>query len=62
MQVLNVGDKVTMRKPHACGSYEWEIVRVGADIGLKCLKCRHRVMLDRTYFNRRVRSVAPKEE
>ena len=54
---MKVGDVVTMRKPHACGSTQWEIVRIGADIGIKCLQCGHRVMLEREYFERRVKSI-----
>ena len=34
-----VGDVVTMKKPHPCGSKEWEILRVGADFRLKCMGC-----------------------
>lgn len=59
---MRIGDLATMQKPHACGSYEWEIVRVGADIGLKCVKCGHRVLLEREYFNRRVKEVRPGKE
>ena len=59
---MRVGNKAVLRKPHACGSFEWEIVRVGADIGIKCLKCGRRVMLERSYFDKRVRSIAPREE
>lgn len=59
---MKIGDIAVMRKPHACGCFEWEIVRVGADIGLKCLKCGHRVMLERSYFERRAKQVKPKEE
>lgn len=59
---MKVGDYAIMRKPHACGSNEWEIVRVGADIGLKCLKCGHRVMLERSYFEKRVKQVKSREE
>ncbi|MGB6873020.1 MAG: DUF951 domain-containing protein [Dehalococcoidia bacterium] len=44
-----------MRKAHTCGSDEWEAVRVGADIGLKCLKCQRRVLLERDVFGRRVK-------
>jgi len=40
---MKVGDVVRLRKAHPCGSYEWEVVRVGADIGLKCFKCQRRV-------------------
>ena len=59
---MRVGDKAVLGKPHACGSFEWEIVRVGADIGIKCLKCGRRVMLERSYFDKRVKSIAPREE
>ena len=58
---MRVGDLATMRKPHACGSFDWEIVRIGADIGIKCVKCGRRVLLDRSYFDRRVKSVKPRE-
>jgi hypothetical protein len=51
---IKPGDIVRLRKAHACGSYEWEVVRVGADIGLKCLKCQRRVLLERGVFERRV--------
>ncbi|MCL4458371.1 MAG: DUF951 domain-containing protein [Chloroflexi bacterium] len=55
--VLEVGldDVVRLRKPHPCGGYEWRVVRLGADIGLKCLKCNHRVLLPRRTFERRVK-------
>ncbi|MGB9619297.1 MAG: DUF951 domain-containing protein [Armatimonadota bacterium] len=57
--IVRVGDVVTMRKPHACGSFDWEIVRLGADIGIKCLKCGRKVLLDRSYFERRAKSIKP---
>ncbi len=49
-----LGDVVRLRKAHPCGSYDWEVVRVGADIGLKCLKCQRRVLLARSTFDRRM--------
>ncbi|MFZ4850403.1 MAG: DUF951 domain-containing protein [Caldilinea sp.] len=52
---LYVGDLVEMRKPHPCGSKEWEIVRVGADIGLLCQRCGRRVLLSRHDFTRGVK-------
>ena len=52
---INLGDVVRLRKAHPCGSYEWEVVRVGADIGIKCLKCQRRVLLERGVFERRVK-------
>lgn len=47
-----LGDKVIMKKPHPCGSYEWEIIRVGADFKIKCLKCDHIAMLSRVKFEK----------
>jgi hypothetical protein len=52
---LYLGDVVEMRKPHPCGGYQWEIVRVGADIGLCCLTCNRRVLLPRRDFARRAK-------
>jgi hypothetical protein len=52
---IKLGDVVRLRKKHPCGSYEWEVVRLGADIGIKCLKCRRRVLLARSIFERRVK-------
>lgn len=52
---VRLGDVVKLKKPHPCGSNEWEIVRVGADIGLKCRGCERRVMLVRSEFDRRFR-------
>jgi len=59
---IKVGDIVRLRKAHPCGSYEWEVVRVGADIGLKCLKCQRRILLERGVFDRRLKSVVPRDE
>jgi hypothetical protein len=52
---LRLGDVLRLKKPHPCGSYEWVIVRLGADIGLKCLKCQHSVMLERVVLERRIK-------
>jgi hypothetical protein len=57
-----VGDVVRLRKAHPCGSYEWEVVRVGADIGLKCLKCQRRVLLARDVFSRRLKEFVSKSD
>lgn len=53
---IRIGDIVRLRKPHPCGGVEWEVVRLGADIGIKCQKCQHRVLLPRSTFERRVKS------
>ena len=59
---INLGDIVRLRKAHPCGSDEWEVVRVGADIGLKCLKCERRVLLERGTFERRVKELVSKSD
>ena len=59
---IKVGDIVRLRKAHPCGSYEWEVVRVGADIGLKCLNCQRRVLLARDVFRRRVKEFVSKSD
>ncbi len=52
---LYVGDVVEMRKVHPCGGVQWEIVRVGADIGIVCRTCGRRVLLPRREFVRGVK-------
>jgi hypothetical protein len=59
---IKLGDIVRLRKPHPCGSYEWEVVRIGADIGLKCLKCQRRVLLARSIFEKRMKNVVAKKD
>lgn len=54
-QEINLGDVVRLKKVHPCGGYEWRVVRLGADIGIKCLKCGRRVLLERSIFERRVK-------
>lgn len=50
---LHVGDRLTLAKQHPCGAREWEVTRVGADIGLACAGCGRRVMLERRELERR---------
>lgn len=50
---LRLGDRLTLRKAHPCGSHEWSVVRLGADIGLVCAGCQHRILLDRLDVERR---------
>ena len=53
--ILN--DIVIMKKPHPCGSNKWQIVRVGADIKIKCLNCGRTIMLERVEFNKKIKKV-----
>ena len=52
---FRMGDHLQLRKPHPCGGYEWDVVRLGADIGIVCRTCGHRVLLPRTMLERRVK-------
>lgn len=52
---LRMGDVVRLRKPHPCGGVDWEIVRLGGDIGLRCLACGRRVILERPVLRRRMK-------
>ena len=54
---INLGDIVRLRKPHPCGSYEWEVVRLGTDIGLVCQGCQRKVLLPRGQFNKRLKTI-----
>ncbi|MCL4489576.1 MAG: DUF951 domain-containing protein [Chloroflexi bacterium] len=53
---IRMGDIARLRKPHPCGGYEWEVVRLGADIGMVCLTCHHRVLLPRRDFEKRLKT------
>ena len=50
---LRLGDRLRLRKEHPCGSRDWEVVRLGADIGLVCDGCGHRILMDRLDVERR---------
>lgn len=52
-----VGDFVQLRRPHPCGGDRWRIYRTGMDIGIRCEKCGHPVMIPRRRFERRVKVV-----
>jgi hypothetical protein len=52
---IYVGDLVQMRKQHPCGGDTWRVVRVGAEIGIRCATCDRKVLLPRSTFERRVK-------
>ena len=59
---LRMDDVVQMRKPHPCGNSHWRVVRLGADIGLKCHGCGRRILLSRRELNRRMKAIVQKAE
>jgi hypothetical protein len=57
MPDVKMHDRVQMRKKHPCGSDEWVIDRLGADIGMTCSGCGRRVLLARAVFNKRLKKI-----
>lgn len=53
----NLGNIIEMKKGHPCGANEWEIVRLGADIKIKCVNCGRVVMISRIDFNKKIKKV-----
>ena len=58
----NVGNLVVMKKGHPCGENLWEIMKLGADIRIKCTKCGRIVIIPRLDFNKKIKKVIEKEE
>lgn len=54
-------DKIIMKKGHPCGTNEWEIIRLGADIKIKCIKCGRTIMMPRIEFNKKMKKVIKNE-
>lgn len=52
---IQLGDIVQMRKGHPCGGDTWRVVRLGAEIGIRCTTCDRKVMLPRSTFERRIK-------
>ena len=53
----DIGTILIMKKPHPCGENLWEVVRLGADVKIKCTKCGHLVMLPRIEFNKKIKKI-----
>lgn len=54
---LEIGDILTLKKAHPCGSKEWKVVRVGVDIGLRCMGCDRFVMVPRRKLEGKIREI-----
>lgn len=57
---FDVGDVIRMKKPHPCGSCEWEVLRVGADFRLKCQGCGHQIMVARRLVEKNTKEIQKK--
>ena len=52
-----VGDIVKLKKKHPCGSFEWEVLRAGADFRLRCVGCDHQIMISRKIVEKNIRNL-----
>lgn len=59
---LRMADVLRLRKAHPCGSLDWVVVRMGADIGLKCTGCGRRILLSRREVARRLKATVRRGE
>lgn len=59
---IQIGDVLTVKKAHPCGSKEFKVLRVGADFKIKCLGCGHVVTVARSKIEKNIRSVSRNEE
>ena len=55
--LYEIGDVVKLKKKHPCGSFEWEILRVGADFRLKCIGCGHQIMIARKMVEKNIKEI-----
>ncbi|MDA8234382.1 MAG: DUF951 domain-containing protein [Clostridia bacterium] len=62
MADYRLGDVVKMKKPHPCGSDQWEVTRTGMDFRIKCLGCGRQVMLPRPKFEKGVKALLARKE
>ena len=58
---IQMEDVIRLKKPHPCGSTDWRVVRLGADIGLKCLGCERRILLTRRELARKMKGYVLKD-
>lgn len=59
---LHLKDILRMRKSHPCGSFDWRVIRLGADIGLECLGCNRRILLTRRELGHRLKTIIARGE
>ena len=56
MKKIDAGDILTLKKPHPCGSHEWEVLRIGQDLRLKCVGCGHQMMIARKNIEKNIKA------
>lgn len=59
---IHAGEVYRMRRQHPCGGWEWKVYRTGADIGIECLTCARRVMVERPRFEARMKALVRRDD
>lgn len=59
---VQVGDILTMKKQHPCGSNRWKVLRIGADFKIRCLGCGHEVMNPRSKVEKNIKKIEREDE
>ena len=54
---ININDRITLKKKHPCGGFEWDVMRVGADFKIKCCSCGALVMIPREKIEKNIKKV-----
>ena len=54
---IDVGNVLILKKSHPCGSNEWEVLRVGQDLRVKCLGCEHQIMIPRRSIEKSIKGI-----
>lgn len=57
---VEIGNVIRLKKSHPCGSFDWEVLRVGMDFRLKCIGCGHHVMISRSKIEKSIKEIKNK--
>jgi len=60
-KIIQVNDRLRLKKPHPCGSFDWKVIRLGSDIKMECLGCGRAVTVPRSKIEKRIKEILPKE-
>lgn len=58
---ISIGDVLTMKKQHPCGSKVFKVLRVGSDIKITCMKCGHDVIVPRVKLEKNIKKIESSE-
>lgn len=62
IKAIEIGNVVRLKKSHPCGSFDWEVLRVGMDFRLKCIGCGHHIMVPRNKIEKSIKEIKEKKQ